>query len=147
MVTKKNPTNENFVRMYYDHQYDRLAKHESYGLTITSYVLTISAAVFTFGYKDVMQLTLVNGIGLPLIIIIANVFAILYLDHTKDFISVHQDRAREIVSRYAPELKEINDMYKWPKGGFLRIEKGLHQLLTLVAFILLVIYFYQTIWK
>jgi hypothetical protein len=133
--------------MYYEHQYDRLAKHESYRLTISNYVLTISAAVFTFGYKDITRLTLITGIGLPLIIIIANAFAILYIDRTKVFISVHQDRAREILSRYAPELKAVDGIYKWPKGGFLQIEKGLHQLLILAVLIPLGIYLYQTIWK
>ena len=82
MVSKAKQTKDEFVRMYYEHQYDRLAKHESYRLTLTNYVLTISALVFTFGYQNTTQLTVINGIGLPLIIIIANIFAIGYIDRT-----------------------------------------------------------------
>ncbi len=149
MVSKAKQTKDEFVRMYYEHQYDRLAKHESYRLTLTNYVLTISALVFTFGYQNTTQLTVINGIGLPLIIIIANIFAIGYIDRTMDFMNTHQNRAREVLNRYAPELSEINALHTWRKSGFIRsrirIEKGIHQLLILIACIPFVIFIYQVI--
>ena len=151
MATKKKPTEENFIRMYYEHQYDRLAKHESYRLTLTNYVLTISALVFTFGYQNTNQLTIINGIGLPLIIIVANIFAMGYIDRTVDFTNAHQNRAREVLNRYAPELSEINEKHTWRKSGLIRsrrrIEKGIHQLLILIACIPFIIFVYQVIWN
>ncbi len=144
-------TDPDFVRMYYEHQYDRLAKHENYRLTLTNYVLTISALVFTFGYQNTTQLTVINGIGLPLIIIVANVFAVGYVDRTIDFTNAHQNRAREVLKRYAPELIEINNTHTWRKSGLLRnrrtIEKGIHRLLILIACIPLVIFTYQVLWQ
>jgi len=150
MTPRKRQTKDEFVRMYYEHQYDRLAKHENYRLTLTNYVLTISALVFTFGYQNASQLTMINGIVLPLIIVVANVFAMGYIDRTVDFTNAHQNRAREVLKRYASELIEINEMHTWRKSGVIRsrrrIEKGIHQLLILIACVPFVIFIYQVIW-
>jgi hypothetical protein len=150
MAPRKDRTKDEFVRMYYEHQYDRLAKHESYRLTLTNYVLTISALVFTFGYQNTAQLSVMNGVALPLIIIVANVFAVGYIDRTIDFTNAHQNRAREVLKRYAPELIEINETQGWRKSGLIRnrrtIEKGIHRLLILIACVPFVIFIYQVIW-
>ncbi len=78
--TKSIQTDADYVRMYYEHQYDRIAKHEDSRLTITNYVLTMSALAFTFGYPNVTQLTIINGIVLPVIVILVNIFALLYIE-------------------------------------------------------------------
>ena len=150
MAPRKNRTKDEYVKMYYEHQYDRLAKHENYRLTLTNYVLTISALVFTFGYQNTAQLTMINGVALPLIIVIANVFAIGYIDRTIDFTNAHQNRAREVLKRYAPELIEINETHSWRRSGLIRsrirIEKGIHRLLILVGCIPAIVFIYQVIW-
>ena len=147
MATKAKPVDENYVRMYYAHQYERVAKLEDAKLTMTNYVLTITALTFTFGYQGSTRLTLFNGIGLPLIVIIANLFPIMYIHRSSQFTGAHKDRAREILRLYAPELKELNDRIKWPKGGFLssrkRVQQGIHILLILTALIPVVIYLFQ----
>jgi hypothetical protein len=148
MVTKKNSTDLDFVRMYYLHQYDRVEKNESQRHTITNYVLTLSALAFTFGFQNITQLTVTNGIGLPLIILSANIFALLYIDRSVEFIDTHRKRAHEILQRYAPELKEVDEKHKFRTGlpnSRKRIEKGIHQLLILIALIPLGLYIYQTI--
>ncbi len=149
MATKAKRVDENYVRMYYAHQYERVAKLEDAKLTMTNYVLTITALTFTFGYQGSTQLTLFNGIGLPLIIIIANLFPIIYIHRSSQFTGAHKDRAREILRLYAPELKELNDRIKWPKGGFLssrkRVQQGIHILLILTALIPGLIYLYQVL--
>ena len=78
MTTKTNSVDDNYVRMYYEHQYDRMAKHDDTRLAITNYVLTVSALAFTFGYQNATQLTIITGIGLPVIVMLVNMFAILY---------------------------------------------------------------------
>jgi hypothetical protein len=134
--------------MYYEHQYDRIGKQEESQLTITNYVLTMSALAFTFGYQNVVQLTIINGIALPLLIIIVNIFAIGYINRAMVFINLHQSRAWEILKRYAPELKEINDRIQLNDkkiflGGRRRLQRGIHLLLIVTAFIPATIYFFQ----
>ena len=51
------PPSEDYVRMYYDHQYDRMGKLESQRLTLTHIVITVTVVAFTFGFGDA------NGIG------------------------------------------------------------------------------------
>jgi hypothetical protein len=147
MTTKAKPVNENYVRMYYEHQYESVAKLEDAKLTITNYVLTISALIFTFGYQGSAQLTLINGVGLPLMIIIANLFPVIYIDRSSKFIETHKERAHEILKLYAPELKELHDNIGWPKGGFLsshsEVQQGIHLLLIFIALIPMLLYLYQ----
>jgi hypothetical protein len=147
MATKKELISENYVRMYYEHQYDRVVKGENYRLTITNYVLTVSALAFTFGYQNTTQLTIINGIGLPLIIFIVNIFAIAYIERTSKVGEIHIERAHQALNQYAPGLNKINEEHKLPKKGFLggqrELQKALHVLLVLVALIPVVIYLYQ----
>lgn len=148
MATKTKPTDESYVRMFYEHQYDRMGKGESYRLTITNYVLTVSVAAFTFGYKDVAQLTIISGVGLPLIILIVNMFAIAFIDRASEVIEIHKKRAREVLDRYAPELNTINNapnliIKKGFLGGNRGLQKALHILFILTALVPLVIYLYQ----
>jgi hypothetical protein len=150
MATKIKPTDESYVRMYYEHQYDRMGKGESYRLTITNYVLTVSVAAFTLGYKDATQLTVMNGVGLPLIVLIVNMFAIVFIDRTSKIIETHRKRAREVLDRYAPELNKINNapdfiIEKGFLGGQRGLQKALHVLLILIAFVPVGVYLYQFI--
>jgi hypothetical protein len=124
MVAKTKPTDEGYVRMFYEHQYDRMGKEEGYRLTITNYVLTVSALAFTFGYQSSTQLTVMNGIGLPFIILIVNLFAMIYIERTSEVINAQKKRAREILNRYAPELNEINHLYGWAEKRFSWRSKG-----------------------
>jgi hypothetical protein len=148
MVAKKNSTDLDFVRMYYLHQYDRVEKNESQRQTITNLVLSLSGLAFAFGFKDFVQPTIITGIALPLLIIGANLFALLYIDRSVEFIDTHRKRAHEILLRYAPELREIDEQHKFKAGlqnSRKRIEKGIHQLLILISLIPLGLYIYQTI--
>ena len=149
MATKTKSVDDNYVRMHYEHQYDQIAKHEDNRLTITNYVLTMSALAFTFGYQNATQLTIINGIGLPVFVMLANIFAIFYIERAAELIGVHQDRARAILEIYAPELQKLNENHPWRKGSFLRtkrgMQKGIHFLIILVTLIPVAVYLYQFI--
>lgn len=149
MAANTKSIDDDYVRMYYEHQYERMGRNEDTRLTITNYVLTMSALAFTFGYQNATQLTIINGFGLPLIIMIANVFAILYIERTAEFINAHQDRAREILTIYAPELQKINEKHPWRKSGFPYskrwLQEGIHTLLILTALIPVAVYVHQII--
>ena len=149
MVAKDKPTNEDYVRMYYEHQYDRIAKQENYRLSMTNYVLTVCALAFTFGYQNTSQLTVINGLGLPLIIVVANIFAILTINRTAEYFNAHQQRAHKILEDFAPSLKKINDDIIWKNRKFLGgrkiFQNGLHVLLILTALIPFCIYLAQQV--
>jgi hypothetical protein len=147
MASKKEIANDDFVRMYYEHQYDRMAKQEEYRLTMTNYVLTISALAFTFGYQGNTQLTVVNGIGLPVIIVLANIFAIATINRTAQYIWAHKKRAHQVLEEHAPALEKINNNIKWKDAGVLGsrhdIQGSLHKLLIAIALIPIGLYLYQ----
>jgi len=149
MVAKKATVDESYVRMYYEHQYERMEKQEAYRLTMTNYVLTMSALAFTFGYKDIAQFTIINGIGLPLIIIIANIFAIATVNRTNEYIETHQKRAHKVLEEHAFSLKKINGTIVWGKPGILggrkSIQNKLHVLLIFTALIPVGVYIYQAL--
>lgn len=136
--------------MYYEHQYDRIEKNENHRLTISNYVLTLSALAFTFGFQNASQLTIVNGLGLPIVIIIANVSAISNISYTAKFIDVHRNRAHEILKRYAPELSKVDETHNLDNGLLKKrrkVEKGIHQLLIFVSIVPIGVFLYQTIFR
>jgi hypothetical protein len=148
--TKTKQTESDFVRMYYEHQYDRIEKNENHRLTVSNYVLTLSALAFTFGFQNGLQLTVINGFGLPLIVIFANIAAISNIGYTATFIDVHRKRAHEILQRYAPELSKVDETHDFNSGLLNRrrkVERRIHQLLIFVALMPFGLFLYQTILK
>jgi hypothetical protein len=111
---KSNPSPE-FVRMYYEHQYGRMAELEQHRLTITNIVITLSLLAFTFGFGDITKLTVINGVGLPIVVILSNIFAIAYIHQASGFMDIHGKRARKALEIYAQELNQINAAIPWPK--------------------------------
>lgn len=147
--SKKTEVDPDYVRMYYKHQYERMTEQEQYRLTMTNFALSISALAFTFGYKDVDQLNIFNGLGLPFIIITANAFAIATANRISQYLSVHQARAHKILEDHAPSLKKVNDTVTWKKagifGGRTRSQINLHLLLILSSLVPVGIYVYQSV--
>jgi hypothetical protein len=103
-----------FVIMYYERQYARMEHLESQRLTLSNVVITITVLGFTFGFGDTTKLNLLTGIGLPLIIAVANVFAIIYERGSSAICRVHQKRAHATLERYASSLYSINNEIELP---------------------------------
>ena len=143
MDTKKDNPNADadcppaYVQMYYNHQYERMSRLEGHSLTVSNIVITLSVVGFTFGFGKVSDLTPLNGLGLPLVMIIANLFAMAYARRCVAFISMHDNRAKETLHRYAPALWNLDAEFPWPKrpwvGGRMRIQWLLHLLLIVAA--------------
>jgi hypothetical protein len=133
-----------YVCMYYEHQYDRMAKLEEQALTITNIVMTLSIVAFTFGFDGAQGVTAITGIGLPFIMIVANAFAIAYIGRTSSWSRTHQLRAKRVLEMYA------QDLYRLDKAAFAphkartlsrrRIQRLLHILLMIAALIPSVVY-------
>lgn len=120
---KASDGDTDFIRMYYEHQYDRIGRIENQRLTISNYVLTLSALAFTFGFQNGFQLTAINGIGLPVLIISANMVAISNFGYTTTHIDIHKNRAHEVLQRYLPALNEINETYNFDSKSLNRRRK------------------------
>jgi len=118
MVTKTKrlkETDGDYVRMYYEHQYDRVARLESLRLSITNVVITLSVVSFTFSFSNNQSNNLMSGVVLPTILVVSNIFAIVYIYMTLRIIRAHLDRAKITLGQFAPALHTINDENKPPK--------------------------------
>lgn len=112
--TKIEGVNPDYVRMYYENQYDRVAKLENLRLLITNVVVTLSVVSFTFSFSGAQPQNLITGVILPSILIVSNLFAIVYIIITYQTIMTHLKRANSIISQYAPHLGEISKLIPTP---------------------------------
>lgn len=135
---------EAFVVMYYEHQYERMAKLEEQRLNITNIVISISAVAFTFGFSDLANLTVINGLGLPFLMIVINAFAVAYINRSGRFIYMHRERARAILRDHASAINEYNDRIDSPPrgrlGGRTNIQAWIHRLLVFTAILPIGVY-------
>jgi hypothetical protein len=153
MDTSNSTENREFatehVRMYYEHQYDRMAKLEEQGLTITNIVITLSVVAFTFGFGSAQGVTAIAGIGLPFVMIVANVFAIAYIGRTNSWIRTHRLRAKRVLEIYAQDLYQLDKTTFAPHRtrtlGRRKIQLLLHILLIIAALMPLILYL-RVIW-
>jgi hypothetical protein len=139
------------VRMYFDHQYERIEKLEGQGLSITNIITTLIVLGFTFGYNKEMTLTIVSGVVLPLILIIINIFAVFYISRTSGWINTHRDRAKLTLRKYAPDLfmldKEVLEYKKVKFWSRRKIQRYIHILLSMIALIPLTSYVINLVLK
>jgi K+ transporter len=130
--------------MYYEHQYDRMAKLEEQGLAITNIVITLSVVAFTFGFDSRKVMTLVTGIALPFVMVVANVFAIVYIARSQSWMHTHRLRAKRALEVYALDLYELDRTTAAPHKdwwlGRVRIQALLHILLMVASFLPAVAY-------
>lgn len=139
-----NSVNTEFVVMYYQHQYDRVAKLEEQGLNITNVVMTFNVVALTFGFDKNQGLTAVTGLVLPLTMIAANIFAITYLISAGDWIETHRSRAERILELFAKDIyrldRELFNERKIRFWGRRRTQLFIHWLLMSIAVVPMLIY-------
>ena len=131
-----------FLRMYYEHQYDRIAKLEDHSISITNIVLTISIAALAFGF-DTNNLNPITGFALPLAIIFANLFAIAYLLRTNGFTRVHTQRAKTALENFAPEIYSLDKSLPFRyirMWGLEKIVLYIHILLVIISLLPIFLY-------
>jgi len=104
----KQDDKSEFIRMYYKHQYERMAKLEDHRLIVTNIIFTISLISLAFGFDKDKTLNIVTGIAIPVIIMTANIFAILYINSTRHYARIHRLRAKEVLKEYASYIFEID---------------------------------------
>ena len=147
----KEPTGKEvvseYIRMYYEHQYDRMAKLEDQAMTITNIVVTLTVVALTFGFGSAQSLSVVATVALSVVMVLANGFAIFYRVRTNSWIRTHRLRAKRILEEYAPALYELDKTTFAPhRTGILgmgrwKIQVILHVLLAVTsALIPLILY-------
>nr|WP_315207455.1 hypothetical protein [uncultured Flavobacterium sp.] len=101
---KRKIESENF-RLFYQIQYDRIDKLETKRENFCNYIITISSTLLVFGLNNSNE----NKSLLLLFIIIINILAIVFIDKTRLWVNMHQERAKEASAKYAIEFNEIKD--------------------------------------
>ena len=142
--TKTENINTDYVRMYYEHQYDRIKKHEDQALSISNIVLTISALIITFGLNNRQSFGSIFIFFLPALIFIANIFAIFYVRDSGNWIRSHRKRAKRILEIYIPEIfvldSETIAPHKKQTVSRRRFQNLIHILFIIIAVILIVLF-------
>jgi hypothetical protein len=130
-----------FVRMYYGHQYERFSDLEKAQLALTNIVLGVSTIAFTFGFSSSQRVDLINGIGLPVLVIAINLYAILYYRQSSEYIKTHRKRSKRILELYAEHLLKIDQEIQWKRssGGW-KFYGAIHIFIILVALIPVFLY-------
>jgi hypothetical protein len=136
--------NPDYVRMYYEHQYDRISKYEEQSLSISNIVLTISALVVTFGLNSRQSFGSILILFLPFVILFANLTAILYIRDSAKWIRSHRTRAENVLEMYVNELFILDRKTVAPHDrqtvGRKRIQILVHMLFIALAIILIVLF-------
>jgi hypothetical protein len=148
-TTKSPGTSPDYVRMYYEHQYERIKKHEDQALAISNIVLTISALIITFGLNNRTSFGSVFIFFLPAMVILANLFAIFYIRDSGNWIRSHRKRAKRILEIYVPELFVLDSQTIAPHQkqtvSRRRFQNIIHGLFIVIAIILIILFSLQVI--
>ena len=130
-----------YVRMYYEHQYDRMAKLEEQRLIVTNVVITLSVVTFTL-WGNTQGLTTLTGFGLPVVMALINLSAITYIVHTAEVIETHDRRAKRVLELYAKDLYQLDQSIQWSRRLWARwkIQVLLHIILILISLFPIYIY-------
>lgn len=145
---KKEPSslmNNEFKTVYYQHQYERMEKHENYRFSISNLVFGVTTIAFTFGFSNQNAITIITGIVLPLLIITGNIFTLLYLQYTRQIIRVHRNRAQRVLEKYAPEIYKIDQEINWHESVPRRwshawVQSYIHGIMALLALLPMLAY-------
>jgi hypothetical protein len=131
-----------YVRMYYEHQYDRMAKLEDQRLIITNIVIGLTTVTFTFGISKTEGLTAFSGVCLPFVMVLSNFLAMAYAVHSADVIKAHQKRAKKVLRLYAKDLHELDQGIPWSRriGPRWKIQLLIHLALVIIALTPLYVY-------
>ena len=142
---KEENVNPDYVRMYYEHQYERVKMHIDQSISVSNMVLTISALMITFGFNNKQSFGSILILFLPVVIILANLAVVLYVRESGNWIYAHRMRAKKALERYAPELSELDSeaAVASPYKGInsrQRIQSLLHVMFVVIGIALLVLF-------
>lgn len=110
----KQFTPDTFI-MYYQMQYDRIDKLETKRENFCNYVITISSAVFALGFTSTIN-NAANFTLLVSFIILINVASIVFIAKSRQFIKMHQKRAKSACEECQHIIIEISNKVGKPNS-------------------------------
>ncbi len=134
------------ISTYFNHQYERMGQLETQRLTMSNLILGGSVLAFSLAFDDLEKLNWINAVGLPIAVIAANLMAIAYIWRSREFIKMHQDRADDILDRFAPELAKIALSRPKPRNSDTdplsrhRLQTAVHVIVVELAFVIMIIF-------
>ncbi|MFH1373319.1 MAG: hypothetical protein ABII79_05970 [bacterium] len=142
---QQGPLAADYVRMYYEHQFERMGRLEDQSLMVSNIVITITILAFSLAFGKATELSPMTGLGLPGLMICSNLFAISYINRAAKWCRLHQRRAKRTLESYAQPLQEINQSGEWIRSGLLgsrkTIQRLLHVILAVVSVLPVASYF------
>ena len=109
-------SSEEWTQAYWKHQYGSLREHENQRLTVSNITLSLTLVVLALAFNQ-DDFNVVNGLALPLAIIVVNLAAIAFHQSVSNYMGVHHRRAREILAHHAPDLQDMNEAIPLPSGS------------------------------
>ena len=101
-------------------------------------MLSLTLVVLALAFSQ-DEFNVVNGLALPIAIVVANLSAIVFHFRASEYRQVHHSRAREILATHAPELQEINNQIPLPEqtrfSGRRRPLEAVHLTLCVLALV------------
>ena len=128
-------------RIYYKIQYERINYLEQQRLTFSNIVVVVTALFVTFGFSVQESYLLWSKIVITSIFIVAiNISAILFINKSRYWIKLHQERARKIREVMFNGLNEI--MEEIPKTDSnldplrrAEVQKLIHKIFIILSFV------------
>jgi DMSO reductase anchor subunit len=138
--------NKDDFRTYYQHQYERMSELENQRLTMTNVIVGLSVLAFSLAFADITKLNVVNAVGLLIVVLFANLIAVLFNHRSRAFIKMHQKRAHSALEAFAPEVEKLDktipkpfdserDLFRRPQ-----LQTYLHFLLMALAVLPIILY-------
>jgi hypothetical protein len=102
-------------RAYYVLQYERVAQHEKGRLQVTNTILAASVVALgltTLAFGEVIKWLAVA----PFAVALVNLFAFIYVRHAREWVKLHQARARAVLKILDPKLLELQERVNVDQG-------------------------------
>ena len=101
--------------LFHQLQYDRIDKLETKRENFSNYVLTISSGIFILSISILNENNPILMFGILLFAFSINMIAILFINSTMPFITMHKERAKKIREKYDMDFSNILDSVVRPK--------------------------------
>ena len=92
----------------YKLQYERIAQHENQRLAFSSLVIAITTGVLAFISSESKPISSpFQFLLLISLLLTINITAIVFISKSRYWIKFHQERAKELLTKFSPEISDI----------------------------------------
>jgi len=138
-ATTKSSEQDAGTKVYYEHQYQRMAALEDQSFKMSAGVFVLTAAVFTFASKADVD-SLLSWRVIISLMALGNLVAVLYTLRVMDSVHVHGRRAKQVLRTNWPAMWAVDQETKQRFQGAVQMRPllliGLHATLILASLLL-----------